>query len=427
MASSKINLSGKKNLSDWLSYLETCQPCEINLGLIRIREALRSMELLSPNAMVITVAGTNGKGSTVTLLESIYSKAGYCVASYTSPHLLRFNERIRVNQVCISDDQLCLAFQVIQKAAGFDSLTYFEATTLATLWHFNQYSLDLIILEVGMGGRLDAVNCIDSILPIITTIDWDHQAYLGHTIEDIAYEKAGILRARTPFIYADKNMPNRILHHAESIGALPIRNGMEYRYEIIEDKMQVFYQDQCFSLPLSDYHPNAQSSAFMATLCLNKQLPVNLQHIEAGIIAAFLPGRLMRIPYKPLEKRAQILVDVAHNEQSVRYLSLYLAKHHQNTNIHAVFSALFDKDISSLIGTLKAQVRHWYLASLSVKRGASKGQLLAAAKACDVPVDFCYNDPVLAFQEAFACAKAGDLILVYGSFITVGLVLKEIA
>jgi dihydrofolate synthase/folylpolyglutamate synthase len=417
-------LAEKKTLSEWLFFLENRHAKEIDLGLTRMRQALQSLSLLNPKPFIITVAGTNGKGSTVALLESIYRQAGYAVASYISPHLLRFNERIRVNQTCISDEALCEAFQTVEKADSFDSLTYFEVTTLAALWYFQQNQLDLIILEVGMGGRLDAVNCIDPDLAIITTIDWDHQAYLGDTIEAIAYEKAGILRAETPFIYADKNMPKSILAHAESIQATPHRNGLEYRYELKNDKMFVYYEDQSFELPLSAYHPNAEAAVFIATICLKKHLPLSSSQLYAGIQCAFLPGRQQRIQHK---QHGQILFDVAHNTQSVRYLSSHLSRYYPNTTIHAVFSALMDKDIEGLIDGLKGQVKHWYIAALAGKRGASKDQLMLSAKVCDVPVEFCYTDPVLAFQAACASAKANDLILVYGSFITVGLVLKEIA
>ena len=195
------------SLSECLHHLENRHAEEVQLGLTRIKTVAKRLNLLNLDATIVTVAGTNGKGSTVAALEAVYKAAGYQVASYTSPHLIEFNERIRVNQQPIKDQELCAAFTVIEDARDTINLTYFEMTTLAALWHFKQLTLDVIILEVGVGGRLDATNIIDSDLAIITTVDLDHQDYLGDTKEAIGYEKAGILRPNTPFIYADTTAP----------------------------------------------------------------------------------------------------------------------------------------------------------------------------------------------------------------------------
>lgn len=411
-----------KTLAEWLAFLENRHTREINLGLDRIKKAASQLGLQDPSPLVITVAGTNGKGSTVALLESIYHKAGYAVASYTSPHLSAFNERIRVNQVPISDEALCAAFDSLQKTADFADLTYFEVTTLAALWYFKQFPLDLIILEVGLGGRLDAVNCIDCDQAIITTIDRDHEAMLGNTIEAIAFEKAGILRRKIPYIYADLSMPSSILKQAESLGARPFRNGIEYRYEVASDKsIQIHFQNKTTTLPQTAYHNHSLAAAFIATRCLSSELPLSLAQLEQGIQDTFLPGRQQLVLYKG----RRVIIDVAHNPQSVGYLATHLAANYPNRAIHAVFSALGDKDLAGMFAAIKEEVDCWYIASLACKRAASSDALLSAAKTCNIAVDLCYNDPLLAFEAACLQAKAEDVIVVFGSFVTVSNVLKE--
>lgn len=414
--------SRPNSLDEWLFLLENMHQQEIQPGLTRVGQVATELHLLCPDATVITVAGTNGKGSTVALLESIYRAAGYAVGSYTSPHLISFNDRIKVNHQPITDAQLIEAFEAIADTAGFSKLTYFEATTLAALWHFKQCPLDVIILEVGMGGRLDATNIIDSDLAIITTIAIDHESWLGNTIEAIAYEKAGILRKHTPFIYADQAMPKSILEHADSLRAPAYRNGIEYKYQIIDGKSHLYFSGQTYELPSSPCHPNSVAAAKMATICLQEQLPITDTVCAEGIQNTRLSGR-----QQVITRHCLTVLDVAHNPQAAEYLASYLSKCNKTAKIHAVFSAMGDKDISGLISPLKNMVDHWYPAVFSGKRAATAAQLLDALKANDVNEILCYNNPLLAYDAACSQASADDLIVVYGSFIIVGQILSTLS
>lgn len=412
----------QRQLAEWLILLENRYVQEIRLGLTRIRQVAQLLDLLTPHAKIISVGGTNGKGSTVALLEAIYCEAGYAVGSYTSPHLITFNERIKVNQQLISDDAMVSALEVIEEARGTIELTYFEMITLAALWHFHQHHLDVIILEVGLGGRLDATNIIDNDLAIITSVALDHQAYLGNTIEAIGYEKAGILRAGKPFIYADVSIPQRVKAKAASVGALTYCNGEAYHYQPTNEGLQLFFKETVLNLPRSPFHSNSVAAAALGTVCLAEDLPVSSAALIQGINNTVLHGRLQLIknPYPTL-------LDVAHNPHAAHYLARYLAVYFPNARVHAVFSAFADKDIPGLIEPLKDKVTYWYPALLPSKRAASSQQLLNALNASVVKINMCYNDPILAYEAACNQVLEDDLIVVYGSFITVGLVLSTLS
>lgn len=404
------------DLDRWLYHLEHRHTQEIHLGLARISEVANKLDLLSPACKVINVAGTNGKGSTVAALETIYHTAGYRVGTYTSPHLIHFNERIRVSMCPISDADLCHSFNVIEDARGDVNLTYFEMTTLAGLWHFKQQALDVLILEVGLGGRLDATNIIDADLAIITTIDFDHQDFLGDTLEAIAYEKAGILRKDKPFIYADVNPPGSILAVADELSARSYLIDRDYFLQEHESTWNLSAQDRLFNdLPKPPIQLKSASAALMACLILSHDLPVSEEHISKAMTDIFIPGRLQL-----QEGRVSILYDVSHNAQSVRLLADTLKKRDKSTQVHAVFSALRDKDIFNLIFSLKDCVSRWYPAQLDNNRAASNDLLLSKFKEAEIFVEFCYNNPLIAFEMALNQAKSGDLIVVYGSFYTVG-------
>ena len=412
-----------QDLEEWLFFLENRHVQEIQPGLQRIHSVAEELDLLHHDARVISVAGTNGKGSTVALLESVYCAAGYAVASYTSPHVLKFNERIRVNKTAIGDDELLAAFEAVEKSAGFASLTYFEVTTLAALWHFRQHTPAIIILEVGMGGRLDATNIIDCDLAIITTIAMDHEAWLGNSLEAIGYEKAGILRENTAFIYADQFMPQSIQAQAERLNAPVYHQGNDYRYDLADGKMRFCFQDRVMDLPASGCHPNSVAAAVMATICLQGDLPVRYEEICDGISQVRVTGRLQQVD----TGSAPILLDVAHNPQAVSWLAEQVAKQYPQRRIHAVFSAMADKDITGLIAPLRDMVAHWYPARQPGKRAASAEQLLAALKDHDIEQNLCYNEPFLAYQAACARTHKDDLILVFGSFVIVGMVLTALS
>nr|WP_181879352.1 bifunctional tetrahydrofolate synthase/dihydrofolate synthase [Legionella donaldsonii] len=410
------------NVTEWLAYLENRHLQEIQLGLSRIKQVAEHLDLLNPNAKIITVTGTNGKGSTVASLEAIYLAAGYQVASYSSPHLLAFNERIKVNRQPISAQQLCEAFCVVEEVSNTINthLTYFEVTTLAALWHFKRYCLDLIILEVGLGGRLDATNIIDTDLAIITTIDFDHQTFLGTTKEAIGFEKAGILRANKPLIFADNNPPASVLKQAYALNTPLYLYGRDYNYLHHADGLQFVRSEQVIDLPQPQLHGNAIAAAIMASICLQTWLPIQRSQLIQGIQSASLMGRGQLV-----KGRVETLFDVAHNPQAVSNLVKVIKKLSVDRTVHAVFSALKDKDIVGLIAPLVKSVDYWYPALLTGKRAASKEHLTQAFTNCGI-IPSCYRDPLSAYQVACNQAGADDLIVVYGSFITVGNVLSAV-
>lgn len=398
----------------WLSWLEQrCQHQPIQLGLDRVKQVAEHLQLLQVDAPVIIVGGTNGKGSTVRSLEVIYQQAGYRVAVYTSPHLLSFNERISVNQHPISENDLCEAFRVIFKAEQGCTLTYFEFTTLAALWHFKQAQPDLIILEVGLGGRLDATNIVDADLAILTTIDYDHQAYLGETLEAIGAEKAGIFRPHQLAIFAAARPPASVLNKVETLQTQLHRYQQDYNYELTASYRFVSpgFEWTC-GRPL--LHPEALSAAIMGSRLLMERLPIPVSAYE-GLERVNLPGRLQSIPGK-----IDLLVDVAHNLQSVKRLSDFLKQKYKGKSIHAVFSALSDKPIAEMMRCLALQVDCWHIAPLGVSRAASVDQLLGASAHSQCEAVLWYNSLDLAFEGAKASAKANDLLIAFGSFYTVG-------
>ncbi|MFC3907586.1 bifunctional tetrahydrofolate synthase/dihydrofolate synthase [Legionella dresdenensis] len=410
-----------KTLIQWLKELETRHSQEIQLGLERVAQVAGRLNLLNPEPWVIAVAGTNGKGSAVASLESIYMAAGYQIASYTSPHLVAFNERISINRQSISDAALIEAFEVIEQAREEVALTYFETTTLAALWYFKQQPLDVIILEVGLGGRLDATNIINSDLAIITTIDYDHQMFLGDTLEQIGREKAGIMRTSKPCVYADRNPPQSITEYANAIKAKLLINGGDYVFEVANDKLQLTFADKDYALPLPKYHPNSVTAAVVACILLQPGLPVSEQAFRDGIADIQLQGRMQII-----EGHCTTLLDVAHNPQAAGNLAATVAKNYPDRKIHVVFSAFEDKDISGTIKPMVEIADCWYPALMASRRAANKEQLLCALEANGVWGTLCYNDPLLAYQAACQQAAPGDLIIVYGSFIMVGSVLSSL-
>ncbi len=407
-------------LSDWLVHLENRYVDEVKLGLTRVQHVAAEMSLLSPSAIVITVAGTNGKGTTVATLESIYHTAGYRVGTYTSPHLLIFNERIKINGQCIRDDDLCRAFCQIEEARQSIALTYFEMATLAALLYFKSAQVDVIILEVGMGGRLDATNIIDADLLIITTIDFDHQDFLGNTRDEIGFEKAGILRVGKPMIYADHTPPQTVLLNASMLGCPSYIHGQHYHYQLTEKEFIFYYKEVRIQFEKSHWHPNALAAAVMATICLHNQLPLEDHARNQGMRSISLDGRQQRF----MTNGVETLLDVSHNAQSVAYLAKTLCESRVKQRVHAVFAALRDKDIDALLQPMMSFVDHWYPVLLSGKRALSAAESDLIFKKYDIINEEFYNSPMDAYQDACKNAVAGDLIVVYGSFLTVNGVLS---
>ena len=407
-------------LTDWLDYLENRHHEEIQLGLTRIKKVADSLGLLQWDAQIITVAGTNGKGSTVAAVEAIYRAAGYNVASYTSPHLLVFNERIRVNQQLISDHDLCAAFTAIEQGCDGVHLTYFEMATLAALWYFKQFTIDVIILEVGLGGRLDATNIIDANLAIITTVDLDHLDYLGDTKEAIGYEKAGVLRPNTPFIYADTDQPISVIEQAVSLNTQTYSLDVHYFFKATDDELQVTLPSgEQIKLPLPRINHKAAVAAIIASTCLQSTLPVTRMQWKEAMRVVCISGRQQVVA----DNNVTIVFDVAHNPQATRLLADFILQYQPKAKVHAVFSGLKDKDICGLIKPMHSYVDFWYPAVLSSKRAASEAVLLKALQTEHCFVSTCFNSPLVAYHAAMQKADPGDLIVVYGSFLTVSAIM----
>ena len=407
-------------LSDWLSYFEFRHLEPIQLGLERVRTVAERLELALLNATVITVAGTNGKGSTVAALTAIYQAAGYCVATYTSPHLLNFNERICVNQTPISDDDLCTAFRVIHATPESRDLTYFEMATLAALWHFKKVLPEVIILEVGMGGRLDATNIIDADVSVITTIDFDHMAFLGDSREKIGYEKAGIMRKNKPLVYADINPPESIRAYAKTLESDEYIMGEYYSFNVFNDFFVLSLSDYTeIRLPKPSINCQAMAAALVVSIILNPCLPVTNKDWVSATSSVSIKGRLQEVVIDGVTH----LFDVAHNPQAVRLLVDYLANKTGKGNIYAIFSGLKDKDLYGLIKPMEPLVYGWYPALLDGPRAADRMTLQKAFGDAINQYPECYADPVLAYQAVKKVVKPGDYIVVYGSFLTVSAVM----
>ena len=407
-------------VTQWLDFIEHRHKELIHLRLENARQVAQNLSVLNPSIPVITVAGTNGKGSTVVALSAIYQAAGYQVGAFTSPHLLQFNERICINQQPISDSDLCYLFQKVEAGRGNIALTYFEVSLLVALVYFQEQKVDVLILEVGMGGRLDATNIIDADLAIITTIDLDHQDFLGHDKETIGKEKAGILRDNQLFIYADLNPPQSILDSAKKLHTKTYRLGQDYHYENRESFLfDSSLLPKPLNLSLPNLHPNAAAAAIMASICLQARLPVKEQHWDHAMQRVRIAAR-----QQWFLDSISFVYDVAHNPQAALALAQSIQNKSFKGHIHAVFSALQDKDICGLIRPLSPFVKQWYPAVLQSPRASSSEQLVAAFNSELTISPHCYADPIQATQAAVAAAQEGDLIVVYGSFVLVGAVMQ---
>ncbi|WP_020168613.1 MULTISPECIES: bifunctional tetrahydrofolate synthase/dihydrofolate synthase [Methylotenera] len=406
------------NAKQWLAYIEAQHPTAIAMGLDRVDVVAKNLQL-KPTFPIITVAGTNGKGSTCALLSQVYIEAGYRVGCYTSPHLMRYNERVRVNDLEISDDDLCIAFEAIEQARGDIALTYFEIGTLAAMWHFCQAHLDVVILEVGLGGRLDAVNIFDPRCSIVTTIDLDHMDYLGDTREKIGFEKAGIFRNGALAICGDENPPQSLIDYAAKVHA-PLRL-INRDFSVKKTTQHWQYLAEGFELTLpnlgmhGDFQLNNAACVVCATQYLNNVLPVLPTNIHAAFQSVTLIGRFYQIQSQPT-----IIVDVAHNPHAAISLAHNLQMTPCVGKTFAVFAMLADKDIDGVIKAVAPNIQQWFIADNHSPRGA---------KAFDLNQKLIKNDPksvVNSFADVSsalisACKTAtkNDRIIVFGSFYTV--------
>ena len=410
-------MAQSQSLSDWLSYLEKIHPSVIDLGLHRVGLVADRLGLRQLPATVVTVGGTNGKGTTCALLEAIYRAAGYRVGVYSSPHLLRYNERVRIQGQDASDAELCQAFAAVEAARGEVSLTFFEFGTLAALWLFRAAAPDLVLLEVGLGGRLDATNLVESDLAVVTSIALDHCDWLGDTREAIASEKAGIYRPGKPAISGEPNPPVTLAQTAQALGAKLLQVGADFRRHEAE---AVWHfqgaRQQWRELP----YPELPLDNAVTALAVVEQLslPIDSAAIRTGLAGARLAGRMQLLRTQP-----QVTLDVAHNPHSAHYLARQLAARGKVGRRLAVAGMLKDKDIRQTLGELVELVDLWFLADLHGARAALAQELSAVLPS--ESARHCYASVADAYREALATAQEQDEIIVLGSFHTVAEAMAE--
>ncbi|HJW46091.1 MAG TPA: bifunctional tetrahydrofolate synthase/dihydrofolate synthase [Lysobacter sp.] len=416
-----------RTLAEWLEYIERQHPKTIDMGLDRVREVAARMRLKRPAKKVITVGGTNGKGSTVAFIEAIARAAGWKVGAYTSPHLLAYNERVRIEGADAGDADLVAAFEAVEAARDDSLLTYFEYGTLAALWLFERSQLDLAILEVGLGGRLDATNLVDPDVAVITTVDLDHQDWLGGDRELIGVEKAGIARAWKPLVLGEDDPPASVLRHAYAIGASAIRAGCDFFFQPTEAGhwrwREVGY---AVELPLPKLAAPAQmrnaATAIAALRALGKKLPSAV--IAEGVVNANVAARLQRFEREGVE----IVVDVGHNPQAARELAAWLAAAPTTGRTTAVFAALGDKDVVGVVDALAERIDAWHLAGLTEggPRGLDVDAFVQRLEGTRAARGRRHADVVTALSAALKEARTGDRILVFGSFHTAGAALRAL-
>ena len=418
-------MSLPRTLADWLAYLETLHPKAIELGLARVRAVYDRLAIV-PNCPVVTVGGTNGKGSTSAFVERMLACAGYRVGLYTSPHLLRYNERVRIAAREASDAELCTAFAAIEAVRRDMPLTYFEFGTLAALWLFARERPDAMVLEVGLGGRLDAVNIVDADVAVVTTVAIDHVDYLGATREDIGREKAGIFRGGRVAVCGDLEPPASLTEHAHAIGARLLRRGVDF--DCVAEGQQWRYRGPGggrHGLPhpaLRGRHQLANAAAALTALdALRERLPVNMGAVREALVSIELPGRFQVLPGRPT-----IVLDVAHNTEAARALadSLQAMSFHPQTI--AVFGILRDKDIDGVIAAVRSRVDRWFVATLPPPRGATAALVRERLEAAGVAPEAIhgFDAPDEACRAARENLSEADRMIVFGSFLTVAAALS---
>lgn len=415
-----------ETLDGWLRYLESLHPKTVDLGLERVL-AVKERLGLHPAFAIITVAGTNGKGSTCAMLESILRAGGYRTGLYTSPHLLRYNERVRLNGAEAGDDALCEAFAAVEAGRGETPLTYFEFGTLAVLWLFAREKLDAVVLEVGLGGRLDAVNAWEPDCAVVTSVDIDHTDWLGETREAIGFEKAGIFRFGKPAICGDPQPPSTLTEHAAHIGADLCRIGTDFGFDSVEPLQWRYWESGGRRLVLP--HPALRgayqlgnASCVLAALgTLSARLPLSNDNIRRGLLEVALTGRFQVLPGRP-----QVILDVAHNPHAAAALAANLRGMPPSGRTLAVFAMLRDKDIAGVVQCLRDAVDVWLITGIAEPRGASAEELLAVLEGEGLAGRVqCFDNVAAAYRHACNMAGVDDRIAAFGSFYTVADVLSE--
>jgi dihydrofolate synthase/folylpolyglutamate synthase len=412
-----MTIARPQTLTDWLTYIEQQHPATIDMGLDRVRTVAQAMGLGAPAARTIVVGGTNGKGSTVAFIEAIARAAGWKVGAYTSPHLLRYNERVRIDGQDVADEALVAAFAAVEQARGQTTLTYFEYGTLAALYLFAAAGLDLAVLEVGLGGRLDAVNIVDADVAVITTVDIDHSDWLGDDREAIGTEKAGIIRGWKPVILGETDPPSSVLARAYLVGANAIRGGSDFFDDVI-DAGHWRWRDVGFRIELptpalrGPIQRRNAATAIAALRALDKPLP-RAAFVE-GVANARIRGRLQSFDRAGVE----VLVDVGHNPQAARELAAALKATPVAGRTVAVFAALQDKDAAGVVEALAGQVQAWHLAGLDGARAQSADALQARLAGTAAAEGSRHAGVIDALHQALRDAQPGDRVLVFGSFHT---------
>jgi dihydrofolate synthase/folylpolyglutamate synthase len=410
-------------LQDWLTHIERVHPRAIEMGLDRV-DAVKQALTLEPAFPLVTVGGTNGKGSACAMAEAILDHAGYRVGCYTSPHILRYNERIRVARREAGDDAIVAALAAVENARGDIPLTYFEFSTLAAMWLFERERVEAAVLEVGLGGRLDAVNAFDADCSLLMSVELDHMDYLGDTREAIGFEKAGIFRAGRPAVCADPQPPLSVTSHAVHIGAALLVAGRDFGYEAQAQQWRYWGpRGERHGLPhpaLRGTFQIGNAAGVLAALdALRDRLPVSAADIRTGLLTADNPARFQVLPGRPA-----LILDVAHNPAAARSLAHNLAHMRAEGRTYAVFAMLKDKDIAGVIDAVKDHVDEWLVAPTEGARGADTATLtqeLASAGVLEGVSTF--ENVAAAYAQACDRAAQNDRIIVFGSFYTVAAVI----
>lgn len=411
-------------LASWLYYLENLHSQAIELGLERVKSVATRLDLLTPAPHVFTVAGTNGKGTTCRTLEAILLAAGFRVGVYSSPHLVRYTERVRIQGLELSEEAHCHSFAELEAGRGDTSLTYFEYGTLSALQLFKQAKLDVVILEVGLGGRLDATNIVDADVAVVTSIALDHTDWLGADCESIGREKAGIFRTNKPAVVGEPDMPQSILRVANETTALLYRRGEHWNYSSDRDSWCFESHDGAFGatvmsdLPMPNV-PLANAATALAALH-SSVLDVSIEAIHKGLQQAELPGRFQTVSQSP-----RLILDVAHNPHAASYLANRLAQlPREGGKVRAVVGMLADKDIAGTLACLSPQVDLWYCAPLEGPRGA--GALELTKHLPQLAQSQTFTDVLSAWKQAMQEADRHDVVIVCGSFHTVAHVMAAL-
>ncbi|BAK77439.1 FolC bifunctional protein [Pseudogulbenkiania sp. NH8B] len=410
-------------MPEWLSHLESLHPVTIEMGLERVRRVRDAMGL-APRCPIVLVAGTNGKGSVCAMLSTMLNRAGFKVGTYTSPHLLRYNERVAIDMQPVSDDLIVQGFAAVEAARGETSLTYFEFGTLGAVKTFVDQDVDVMVLEVGLGGRLDAVNVFEPDVSVVVSVDLDHQAILGDNREDIGFEKAGVFRAGKPAICADANPPQRLLDHAAEIGADLKLYGRDFGFNKLENQWsfrmgEVFRHALPFPALRGSYQLVNASTALAVLDCLKEKLPVSIGAVKRGLLEVDWPGRFQVLPGRPL-----VILDVGHNPHAVKAMVANLKKLAFAENRYAVFSMLADKDLDAVVELARGEFDGWFVGGLDMPRGQSGAQLAERLAGLGVRNVNVYDTVAEAWAAALSAAGENDRIVAFGSFHTVAAVLE---